>query len=151
MANEIMPNEGLAYLLGIVPKGGTSPTNLYLGLFTSQTASTVITAAQTLAANITEPTYTSYARVAVALTDWGSVVAGDTVWGQTVSSVAASQKLFPANSGSTYSTPINGFFLASASSGGVCVYQSSFDDQTAVASLDLGSIVKVTPKFALGG
>lgn len=151
MANKIFPNEGLAYLLGILPKGGTSPTNLYLGLFTSQTASTVITAAQTLAANITEPTYTNYVRVAVASTDWGSVNASDTIWSVTpVSSVTASQKSFAA-AGSVQASAINGFFLASASTGGVCVYQSSFDDTTAIASLALGDIVRITPKFALGG
>ena len=150
MATEIFPNEGLAYLLGIVPKGGTSPANLYLGLFTSQTASTVITAAQTLAANITEPGYTNYARVAVASSDWGSVTSGDTVWSQSVSSVQASQKSFAA-AGSVQSSALNGFFLASAITGGVCVFQSNWDDQTAIASLALGDIVRITPKFALGG
>ena len=151
MATEIFPNEGLAYLLGIVPKGGTSPANLYLGLFTSQTASTVMTATQTLAANITEPGYTNYARVAVAAADWGSVTSGDTVWSQTaLSSVQASQKSFAA-AGTVQSSALNGFFLASAITGGVCVFQSNWDDQTAIASLALGDIVRVTPKFALGG
>jgi len=151
LATEIFPNEGLAYLLGIVPKGGTSPANLYLGLFTSQTASTVITAAQTLAANITEPGYTNYARVAVASSDWGSVTSGDTVWSQTpVSSVEASQKSFAA-AGTVQSSAINGFFLASALTGGVCVFASNFVDTTAIASLALGDVVKITPKFAFGG
>jgi len=40
---EIFPNEGLDYILGVIPKAGTTPTTLYLGLFTSQTASTVLT------------------------------------------------------------------------------------------------------------
>ena len=151
MASEQFPNEGLAYLLGIVPKGGTSPANLYLGLFTSQTATTVLTVTQTLAANITEPGYTNYARVAVASSDWGSVLATDTIWTQTpVSSVTASQKSFAA-AGSVQSSALNGFFLASAITGGVCVFQSNWDDQTAIASLQLGDIVRVTPKFALGG
>lgn len=151
MANKILPNEGLAYLLGILPKGGTSPANLYLGLFTSQTATTVITATQTLSANITEPTFTNYARVAVASTDWGSVNASDTVWGATpVSSVTASQKSFAA-AGSAVAVAINGFFVSSALTGGVCVFASNWDDVTAIPSISLGDIVRVTPKFAFQG
>ena len=150
MANKIFPNEGLDYLLGVIPKAGTTPANLYLFLFTSQTASTVITATQTLAANITEPTYTGYARVAVASTDWGSA-GNSTIWGTASRAVTASQKSFPANSGTLYSTAINGFGLASALTGGVCVYQSSFDDQTAIASLTLGDICKVTAQFGFAG
>jgi hypothetical protein len=153
MANEIFVNEGLAYLLGILPKGGTSPTTLYLGLFTSQTASTTPAASAVLGASpsgITEATYTSYARVAVASTDWGSVTSNDTVWGQTgVSSVAASQKSFPAATAS-YSTAINGFFLASASTQGTLIYASNFDDTTAIATMAIGDIIKITPKYALG-
>lgn len=153
MANEIFVNEGLAYLLGVLPKGGSSPATLYLGLFTSQTASTTPAATAVLGASpsgITEATFSGYARVAVASTDWGSVSSGDTVWGQTpVSSVTASQKSFPACTG-TSSTAINGFFLCSASSSGTLIYASNFDDTTAIASLALGDIVKVTPKFALG-
>ena len=56
------PDEGLDFILGQFPFNTakyTSPLNL--ALFTSQTASTVITHAQTFA-NITETTYTSYAR-----------------------------------------------------------------------------------------
>lgn len=152
MANEIFVNEGLAYLLGIVPKGGSSPATLYLGLFTSQTASTTPAATAVLGASpsgITEAAFSGYARVAVASTDWGSVTAGDTVWAQTVSSVASSQKSFPAATAS-YSTAINGFFLASASTQGTLIYASNFDDTTAIATMAIGDIIKVTPKFALG-
>src|SRR5882757_4166054 len=92
---EIFPNEGLDYLLGLVPKGGTSPTTLYMGLFTSQTASTVLTAAQTLVTNITEAAYTGYTRIAVASTDWGST-GSQSIWSQTVEAVTAAQKSFPA-------------------------------------------------------
>ena len=59
---QMCPDEGLDLWLGQFPLTTakyTSPLNL--ALFTSQTASTVITHAQTLA-NITETTYTSYAR-----------------------------------------------------------------------------------------
>lgn len=153
MANEIFPDEGLDYLLGIVPKGGTSPSALYLGLFTSQTASTTpaATAVLATATGVAEAGFTSYARVAVPVADWGAPGA-DTVWTQAVRRVTAAQKSFPA-AGATYATPINGFFLATTSGvgTGVAVYYSNFDDTTAIASLALGDIIRVTPKFGLGG
>src|SRR5882757_174878 len=148
---EIFPNEGLDYILGVIPKAGTTPTTLYLGLFTSQTASTVLTQTQTLAANITEAAFSGYTRVAVASTDWGS--AGDqTIWTQTVRGVVASQKSFPACTG-TSATAINGFFISSTSvrSAGICIWASNFSDSTAIASLALGDIVKVTPTWGFGG
>jgi hypothetical protein len=148
---ELFPNEGLDYLLSIVPKGGTSPTTLYLGLFTSQTASTVLTATQTLAANITEASYTGYTRIAVASTDWGTAGA-KTIWTQPVRGVDGSQKSFPAATAS-YSTPINGFFISSTSvvSAGICIWASNFDDITAVSTMAIGDIIKVTPTWGFGG
>lgn len=150
---EIFPNEGLDYLLGVVPKGGTSPANLYLGLFTSQTASTTpdATAVLATATGVAEAAYTSYARVAVASGDWGAAGA-DTIWAQAVRAVTAAQKSFPA-AGAAYPTPINGFFLATTSGvgTGVAVYYSNFDDTTAIASLALGDIIRVTPKLGFGG
>lgn len=149
---EIFPDEGLDYLLGLVPKGGTTPTTLYLGLFTSQTASTVPanTAVLSTPAGITEAAYTGYARVAVASTDWGSI-STQTVWSQTgARGVTAAQKSFPAAT-AAYATAINGFFLASASTAGVCVFASNFSDTTAIASMAIGDVIKVTATFALLG
>lgn len=152
MANEITPDEGLDYLLGLAFKGATQPANYYLGLFTSQTASTVPASTMVLAtpSGITEATYTGYARVAVAQGDWGTAT-GDTVWSQAVRRLLASQKSFPAATAANLSAPVNGFFLATASTAGVCLLASNFDDTTAVASLAIGDIIKVTPKFGLGG
>jgi len=91
---EIFPNEGLDYILALSPRLGQPPTTLYLGLFTSQTASTVLTQTQTLAANITEAAFSGYTRVAVASTDWGS--AGDqTIWTQTVRGVVCFTEVIP--------------------------------------------------------
>lgn len=148
---EIIPDEGLDYLVGIVPKGGTSPANLYLLLFTSQTASTVPGASAVLstATGVTEAAYTSYARVAVASGDWGATGA-KTIWSQSARGTTASQKSFPA-AGAAYATAINGFGLASASTGGVAVFYSNFDDTTAISSLALGDIVRVTPTYGLLG
>lgn len=150
---EIFPNEGLDYLLGIVPKGATTPATLYLGLFTGGSAATVPGATATLAAmggTFSEASGPpSYARVAVAAADWGTV-GNQTIWGTAYRSVVAAQKSFQAAT-APYATAINGFFLATALTGGVAVYYSNFDDETAIASLALGDIIRVTPKFGLGG
>lgn len=152
MANEIIPDEGLDYLLGLALKGTTQLANVYMGLFTSQTASTTPASTMVLAtpSGITEATYTGYARVAIAQGDWGSAGAA-TIWSQATRALTSSQKSFPAATAANLSAPVNGFFLATASTAGVCLLASNFDDTTAVASLAIGDIIKVTPKFGLGG
>ena len=70
------PDEGLDIILGQFPKDTvkyTSPLNL--NLFSSQTASTVITHAQTIA-NITESAWTNYANQDLAAATWGAARAG---------------------------------------------------------------------------
>lgn len=147
----IIPDEGRDYLLGIVPKAGTTPATLYLGLFTSATASTVPagTAVLATATGVTEAGYSGYARVSVASTDWGAQAA-DTIWSVAVRSVTASQKAFGAAT-ATSAIAINGFFLATALTGGIAIYYSNFDDTTAIASLAIGDVIKITPKFGQGG
>src|SRR4051812_46064208 len=56
---EIVPDEGLNLMLGIYPKNGTNLATTYLGLFTSDTASTVGTAAQGMS-HYTEPDFGAY-------------------------------------------------------------------------------------------
>lgn len=153
---EIFPNEGLDYILGVIPKAGTTPTNLYLFLFKGGTASTVPAATATIGtmggtfAEVTTTDYPGYARVAVASTDWGSAGA-DTIWSQSVRAVTAAQKSFAAaTSAATPSAAINGFGLASASTAGVALMYSNFDDTTGISSLALGDIIRVTAKFGLG-
>lgn len=147
---DILPTEGLDYLVTLAVKTGTAPTSLWLGLFTSQTATTVPAASAVLATStgVTEAAYTSYARVEVPDADWGAV-GDDTIWTTAVRAATAAQKSFPA-AGAAYATAINGFFLATAATAGVAIYHSNFDDTTAIASLALGDIVRVTPKFGLG-
>lgn len=148
---EIVPDEGLDYLLNVALKGGTPPANTYLGLFTSQTATTVpaATAVLSTATGVTEAAFTSYARVAVAAASWGTTGA-KTIWSQTARGTTAAQASFPA-AGASYATAINGFFLASASTAGVSLMYSNWDDTTAIASLAIGDIIKVTPTFGLLG
>jgi hypothetical protein len=146
---EIVPDEGLDYLLNVALKGGTPPANTYLGLFTSQTPSTVPAAGMVLAtpSGITEAAFTSYARQAIAAASWGATGA-KTIWSQSARGTTAGQVSMPA-AGAAYATAINGFFIASAASAGVCLLASNFDDTTAIASLALGDIVRVTPTYGL--
>lgn len=148
---ELIPNEGLDYLLGIVPKNGTNLATAYLGLFTGATASTTpaATAVLSTSTGVTEAGYTSYARVSVASSDWGTV-GSKTIWTQSARGTSATEKSFPAATAS-YSTAINGFLLATASTVGVALFYSNFDDTTAVATMAIGDIIKVTPTFGLLG
>jgi hypothetical protein len=146
---EISPDEGLDYILGIVPKNGTNLSTVYIGLFTSATASTVGASTIVLATptGITEAAYTGYTRISIAAASWGATGA-KTSWSQTGRGTTAGQVSFPAAT-ATYATAINGFFLATASTAGVCLYQSNFDDTTAVASLAIGDVIKVTPTWTI--
>lgn len=146
---EIFPDEGLDYILGVIPKAGTTPATLYLGLFTSQTASTVPAANMVLATptGITEAGYTSYARVAIASASWGAIGA-KTSWSQTGRGTTAGQVSLPA-AGAAYAVAINGFFIATALTAGICVYASNFDDTTAVATMAIGDVIRVTPTLTL--
>lgn len=135
------PDEGLDILLGQFPFNTAKYTSpLALKLFTSQTATTVITHAQTIA-NITETTYTSYADQAVAAATWGAAAerAGNTGRQQTYPQIT-----FPTvgASGAT----INGAYLTNNAET-VCIGQANFDDLTAVVLLT-NDIIKVTPVWA---
>jgi hypothetical protein len=148
---ELIPDEGLDYILSIFPKNGTNIATTYLGLFTSQTASTVPASTMVLATptGITEAAYTGYARQSIAAASWGTTGA-KTIWTQSARGTTAGQVSFPAATAS-YATAINGFFGATASTAGVCLYVSNFDDTSAVATMAIGDIIRVTPTFGLLG
>lgn len=133
---EIFPDEGLDVVIGQWPKDTTRLATTYLCLFTSQTASTVITSGQTLS-NITETTYTSYARQAMAAATWGAAAAGTGGRKTTFPQIT-----FPTvgASGAT----INGFFIGNATPPTIAVAQANFDDVTAVP-LATNDVLKVTP------
>lgn len=138
---QMVPTAGLDVILGQFPKSDTRLTTLYLGLFTSQTASTVITSAQN-GTNITEATFTNYAAQALATATWGAQGAVTNGRGTTYPQVT-----FP-TAGSAQT--INGFFLKTANvalSATNLVGQANFDDITAVP-LAVNDVVKVTPTFA---
>jgi hypothetical protein len=88
-------------------------TTVDLRLFTSQTASTVITHTQT-ASNITETTYTSYASQALATATWGAQSEYSTTLGR---QTTYPQVTFP-TVGATGAT-INGFHMTTGAT--VCI------------------------------
>jgi hypothetical protein len=133
---EIFPDEGLDIVLGQWPLQATRLATTYLCLFTSQSASTVITSGQTVSA-ITETTYTSYARQTLAGATWGAAAVGTGGRKTTYPQIT-----FP-TVGTTGAT-INGFFIGDASPPVKCIAQANFDDTTAV-TLATGDVIKVTP------
>lgn len=138
---QMMPDEGLDIILGQFPKDTvkyTSPLNL--ALFTSQTASTVITHAQAFA-NITETVYTSYARQSLAAATWGAAAERPTNLGR---QSTYPQVTFP-TVGATGAT-INGFYITN-NGHTIVIGQANFDDVTAVV-LATNDIIKVTPTLA---
>lgn len=138
---QMMPDEGLDIVIGQFPAATakyTSPLNL--ALFTSQTATTVITHAQTFA-NITETVYTSYARQSLAAATWGAIAERPTNLGR---QVVYPQVTFP-TVGATGST-VNGFYITN-NGHTIVIGQANFDDGLAVV-LALNDVIKVTPTMA---
>ena len=141
---QMCPDEGLDLWLGQFPKNDTRLTTVYLCLFTSHTASTVITHAQTMA-DVTETAFTNYARQSLATATWGALAERPTNVGR---QTTYSQITFPTvgASGAT----INGFFISDilSTTGDKVVAMANFDDTTAVV-LATNDIIKVTPTLAL--
>jgi hypothetical protein len=137
----IFPDEGLDVVLGQWPKNATRETTCNLALFTSQTASTVITHAQALT-NVTATVYTSYATQSMATATWGAQSEYSTTLGR---QVIYPQVTFPTvgASGAT----INGFYVMEGAAT-KCICQANFSDTTAVV-LATNDIIKVTVTAAL--
>lgn len=133
---EVFPNEGLDFILGQFPKDAVRSTSTGLCLFTSQTASTVMTSAQTLT-NVTETTYTNYAAQALATATWGAQAAGTGGRATTYPQVT-----FP-TVGATGAT-INGFYIADSTTDTIVICQANFTDVTAVVLAE-NDVIKVTP------
>lgn len=133
---EIFPDEGLDVVLGQWPKDATRLSTTYLCLFSSQTASTVITSSQTFA-NLTESAWTNYARQSLAAATWGAQAAGTGGRKSTYPQIT-----FP-TVGATGGT-VNGFFIDDSATTGKAVCVANFDDVTAVV-LATNDVIKVTP------
>ena len=147
---EIFVDEGLDKLLSIFPKNGSNLSTLYIGLFTSQTASTVPgrdATGGTSPGGWTEAAGTGYARQAISAASWGANSTSGS--GR---KTAAGQMTFPTVGSGGWGTA-NGFFLAthsSSQSGDTLIFFANFDDTTAV-TLNENDVIKITPSMQFDG
>lgn len=147
---EIFVDEGIDKIHGVFPKNGTNLASLYIGLFTSQTSSTVPARGATggaAPAGWTEALGTSYARQAIAAASWGTPSTNGN--GRKIS---AAQVSFPAAGAGGWGT-VNGFFIATNSASGAgdtIIFFANFDDGIANA-IGAGDIQKVTPSMQFDG
>jgi hypothetical protein len=148
---ETFTDEGLDWILGIVPKGNGNAApaqTLYIGFFTSQTASTVPATSATGGASPsgwTEATGTGYARQSIAAGSWGAQAAG--TGGR---NTAAGQVTFPSVGSGAWGT-INGFFIATNSASGAgdkTIFFANFSDTTAIVTAQ-NDVIKITPTWQL--
>jgi hypothetical protein len=147
---EIFPDEGIDKIHGIFPKNGTNLAALYIGLFTSQTPSTV--PARTATGGVvpvgwTEVVGVSYARQAIAAASWGTPATNGN--GRRIT---AAQVSFPTVGAGGWGT-VNGFFIATLSASGAgdtIIYFANFDDVTA-NTLNSGDTQRVTPSMQFDG
>lgn len=161
---DLFPDEGLDWLLGIVPKNGTNATQTFLGLYTatggtSTPQNNAVLSAQTITnglgcKEVSTVQWSTYIRITVPSGSWGAQSAS-TVWstsGRIVTSGAAC--VFPAPSGAYNPSPdsLAGFFLSNNSipNQGIGIYYSNFSDSSLIASMAIGDVVKVTPTFGFG-
>ena len=146
----MFPDEGLDAIMAIFPKNGTNLATMYIGLFASQTASTVPARGATGGSSPsgwTEVTGTDYARQSIAAASWGAQATNGDGRRST-----AGQVTFPAAGSGGWDTA-NGFFIATQSASGasdVIIYFANFDDVTAV-TLSETDVIKVTPRIQFDG
>lgn len=146
---EILVDEGLDHILTVWPKNGLNDASLYLGLFASQTASTV--PARTATGGVTpvgwtEVTGTGYARIQITAANWGSPSTNGS--GRKITSAA---KVFTADGAWAAA---NGYFLATHSAseaGDVMIGFANFDSGVARTLQVSGDTLTVTPSLQLDG
>lgn len=147
---ETFTDEGLDYALGVLFKGGTVDTTLHLGLFTSQTATTVPARTATGGAapsGWTEMTVSSgtYARIAIATGDWGAAATNGS--GRRIS--LSSAKTF---TGFVSAAAANGFFIAThatSGAGDTILCFANFDSGTARSLATTSDQLQLTPSVQL--
>jgi hypothetical protein len=147
---EIFVDEGLDKIMSIFPKNGSNLASLYIGLFTSQSPTTV--PARTAVGGATPSGWTeaagvAYARQAIAAASWGAQVTNGNGRKST-----AGQVTFPTVGAGGWGT-VNGFFIATLVSSQIndaIIYFANFDDLTAV-TLNVGDSIKITPSMQMDG
>lgn len=148
---EIFVDEGLDTILTTFFKNGTPPATLYVGLFTSNTATTVPARTATGGASPAgwvEMTASSgtYARQSIAAASWGSPATDGSGRAITGPEVTFTGFVSAANA--------NGFFLATASASGASDKIIGFANFNSGVSRQLATTadsVKVTPTALLNG
>jgi hypothetical protein len=142
---EIYPDEGIDVIMGVFPKNGTNLATLYVGLFTSQSASTVPGASAVLATatGVTEAAYTSYARQSIAAASWGAQAAGSPDGRKT----AGPQVTFPTVTGGAGTTVMGGF-IADALTNGHAICYFNFTEGSWTPAVN--DSFKVTPTMNFG-
>jgi hypothetical protein len=165
------PQEGLDYLLGVVPKGGSTPSTLYVGLFT--TTWTTIQGYGLTNINITLGTGTYpvtelasatgytlrqpvYATSGGGSPYWGTQSAGTVTIGSNtvnVRQVTASGAVQFTNSSGSAWTNINGMFIATSATvgqasgaGTTVLWYAPFSDGSTV-TLASGDTLNITPTW----
>lgn len=147
--SEIFPDEGLDYCLGVVFDALAQDTTFFVGLFTSQSATTVPARTATGGASPTgwtEANFTNYARQAISAGAWGSPATNGS--GR---KIIGPQVTFP--TGGASGNTVNGFFIATNSASGAgdtVIYFANFDSGVARV-LVTGDIEKVTPAAQFDG
>lgn len=148
---EIYPDEGLDLILNTYFKNGTPPANLYVGLFTSQSASTVPARTATGGASPsgwTEMTASSgtYARQAISAVSWGSPATDGSGRALTGPQVSFTGMVSAANA--------NGFFVATASASGAgdkVLFFANFNSGVSRQLAATSDILQVTPTALFNG
>jgi hypothetical protein len=149
---EIFPDEGLDLVINTMFKGGTQDTTLFVGLFTSQTPTTVPARTATGGASPsgwTEMAASSgtYARIAIATGDWGANATN----GNGRRSTLSAAKQF---TGFVGAAAANGFFIATnsaAGAGDTILYFSNFDSGVARTFAAVGDQLNLTPRVQFDG
>lgn len=150
---ERFPQEGLDAILAIVPKGGATVANTYMGLFTGPAGgATVPTFDAVLAAGTgTTPAVevanaNAYARQTIAAASWGA----NTTQGGIGRRSTAGQVSFPATTSTGWGT-VAGFFLASSATygAGIAYYYANFSDASTIAATSAGFTIQVTPYWEM--
>lgn len=148
---EIFPDEGLDYILGVVFDALTQDTTFHVGLFTSQTATTVPARTATggaVPSGFTEMAASSgtYARQAISSGAWGSP--------STVGSgrkISAPQATF---TGFVGAAAANGFFIATnaaSGAGDVVLCFANFDSLVARTFAVVADQLLLTPSVQFDG
>lgn len=147
--SSILTDEGLDALIAVLPKNGSNYATLYVGLFTSQTSSTVPSRSATGGASPsgwTEQSGSGYARQSIAAAGWGA----DSTSGTGRKTTASSAVTFTASA--AWASANNGFFIATQSasgSGDKILYFANFDSGAARTLSASGDTLSVTPAFTL--